>query len=169
MKRAPQIKTKSKKKERREKKATKEPKVEKVKEIEKKEDEFNLDMTEEEWDQKYAETLAKRGRKGMDNRSLVQRLRRLAFISRKFNPRKEVKVLLNLIPTMIESRKSDDGLDERVWKQSAVYLRRLMYLLEKGQFVLVDAALDQRFTFNVSSTNLGRSNSTTSGTDEVTN
>ena len=81
---------------------------------------------------------------------------KLAFISKKFHPKKEIKVLLNLIPTIIEGRRSGEALDERDWKSCASYLRRLMYLLEKGEYILVDAALDQRLILKESSSMLDR-------------
>ncbi len=88
-------------------------------------------MTPEELDQKVAEAVAARGRKGSDQREILRTLELLTKAARLQGPRKEIPVLMHLISSMFDTQRSiDDFMDLNQWNSCHRSLSRVMSLLE---------------------------------------
>jgi len=96
--------------------------------------EFALDinMSAEDLDKKVLEVVAHRGRSRTNTKELLKQLQALAYLARRYGPRKEIPVLMQLVSVQFDTlRTIDECLDVAIWKSCWSYLIRILSVLEE--------------------------------------
>jgi hypothetical protein len=94
----------------------------------------NQKITASLLDRKVKEIVAQRGRRGTDTKDVLRKLENLSTLSVQFGPRVEVPILMHVIAAQFDLiRTLDDFMDTSTWKACAVYLNRILVLLEDGK------------------------------------
>ncbi|CAM9738298.1 unnamed protein product, partial [Heterosigma akashiwo] len=92
---------------------------------------LDANLTAADLEQKVLEAAAARGRSKTDAKALLKRLGALAYLARRFGPRKELPVLFQLVSVQLDAvRTLDDYLELPVWKSCWSYLSRALGVLE---------------------------------------
>lgn len=80
------------------------------------------------------EIVALRGRRGTDIKAVLRQLENLSKLAEVFGARVEVPILMHVIAAQFDLiRTLDDFMDTSTWKACAVYLNRILVLLEDGR------------------------------------
>jgi translation initiation factor 3 subunit C len=89
------------------------------------------EITEKELDEKVAELVTSRGRKGADQREMVRNFEVLSKTAKAFGSLKEIPVLMHLVSAMFDSQRNiDDFMDHLQWNSCYRSLCRVISLLE---------------------------------------
>ena len=94
----------------------------------------NQKITPSLLDRKVKEIVSLRGRRGTDIKAVLHQLENLAKLAVMFGARIEVPVLMHVVAAQFDLiRTLDDYMDTSTWKACAVYLNRILVLLEDGK------------------------------------
>ena len=96
-------------------------------------------LTEADFDKKFAELFSVRGRKGTDGRHLLRQLEFLSRISRSFGPRKEISTVMYMISTLFDMHSSiDDYLELQKWRNVHKSILRVVTILDAHRELTIE-------------------------------